>query len=477
MAQFDITIERLSSEEAWPDCCARCGNAGTALVPVPARYAKKTDGFSVPLCPKHETDWTSVRFRTRIGALLLLLCVPVTLSLAWALQPHVARPHEQNDAARYSFAIAFGLFALMPIGGLLVWWAKVPIRVIGVAGRIVTVAGVCRTFKRAMAPKDEPAIPAVSEEARFDVQPYAPNPVVPMNRAANALAILFVLAAILGSAIGIGGVEIEQQAAGWDKNDWRYIPMTIGVVLAFVLPVLSPRLLFSRFAFVIAIFLSLLVLIGLGVARIAGSMKVGFSIAYTVTALILIQFLAQRLIWRWKLRSTVIAVAAGAGSALTFTAFVLMLGGLSPGPHLAAYGFGPVFAIVAALLSRAAATAPFCSECDDWLTERRIGALPKSLAEVQPLIAGRQVIALANVKPYEKSASIGDVELKVFTCERCRESGSVVLELFDCIKGGKNGKQPIVTRIGRWLYPGAALPVLEAMYPPPQPLEVSGVTV
>lgn len=469
MAYFEIDAERIQSADAWPDRCARCGDSGTELVPVPRRHAKKTDDFSVPLCPKHRNDWSDVGFRTRIGALLVLLYLPLGGFFAWLIQPHVSRPNEQNNFSRYTFAVCFGLMSSLAVGALLALWTKTPIRVLSVTGRFVMIAGVCRRFARGMStPSEEPKLPAVSEDACFDVNPYQPKPTLSTSRAGNALAILFVLAAALGAAIGLGGLEIEKQAAGWDKNDWRYIPMTIGVVLAFVLPLTSPRLLFSRFGIFLAIALSIPVLIGLGVACLVASLRMGFSLAYTGCPLILLQFLSQRLIWRWKLRSTPVAVAAGTGSTLAMVAFAFLLGGRELGPHLPMFAIGPLFAIFAAVMSRAAATAPFCSECDDWLIERRIGALPKSLADVQPLIAGGQVIALANVKPYEKSASIGDVELKVFTCEQCREAGTLVLELTDCQKGGKNGKQPVLKRIGRWEYPGAALPAIEAMFPPPQ---------
>ena len=386
----------------------------------------------------------------------------------WHLQPHVARPHEQNEASRLSFMFFLGLPASFVVGGLLAWWAKAPIRVLSIQGRFVTIAGVCKAFARGMKRLEVASPPAAVDVPQFEVQPYAPKPVVQLNRAGNALAILFVLAALLGSALGLGGLELERAIAGWDRNDWRYAALAYGVVLAYTLPLMGLRTLFSRFGGCLLLALFALMVPALVACRLGGSVRFGFNVAYSLAPLILLQFLARTHDLRWKLRSVAIAVAAGAGSALALTAFTLTLGGMDPGPHQAVYVLGPLFAFGGAAASRANATTPWCLECDGWLDARRIGSLPKTLVEVEPLIAAGQVVALADVKPYDAIASIGDAELKVHSCPVCRDRGTVVLELFDCVKGGKDGKQPIVKRASRWQYPGESLPAIEALFPPPR---------
>lgn len=203
--------------------------------------------------------------------------------------------------------------------------------------------------------------------------------------------------------------------------------------------------------------------------RLAGSVRFAFLLAYSLPPLVLLQFLAQRLIWRWKLRSTPIAVAAAAGSGLGLLAVAMIFGGADQGPHQAVFPLGLVAALIGGVLARVHATSPYCLECDGWLEGRRIGAFPKSLAEMQPLVADGGVVALAKVKPYDETAAIGDTELKAYACPECRDCGTVVLELFDCVKGGKNGQQPVVKAIGRWQYPGPALPVIQAMFPSQAP--------
>lgn len=466
MAQFDIELDSLVKLDAWPDRCARCAAAGTTLVPVPPRHLKKAPFFEVPLCRDHANDWAAVAFRSRVGALLWLIAAAGSMFAMWQLQPHVARPHEQNEASRLSFMFFFGLLASFVIGGLLAWWAKAPIRVLGIQGRFATVGGVCKDFARAMAKPEIEIRPAATDVPRFDVQPYAPKPAVSMSRAGYALAILFVLAALLGSSLGLGGLELEQSTAGWDRKDWRYAALAIGVVLAYTVPLMGLRLLFSRFGGCLLFALLAFMTLGLFACRLGGSVRFGFNVAYSLAPLVLLQFLAQRMIWRWKLRSITIAIAAGTGSALALTAFTLMLGGLEPGPHQAIYVLGPIIALGSAAQSRSYATTPFCLECDGWLVERCIGSLPRSLAEVQPLIAAGQVVALVDVKPYDASPSIGDIELKVHSCPECRDRGTVVLELFNTVKGGKDGKQPIVKRAGRWQYPGESLTAIESLFPP-----------
>ena len=290
------------------------------------------------------------------------------------------------------------------------------------------------------------------------------------------MGIAFALAAVLGEAIGFGGLELGRVLAGWDDNDWRFVPLTCGFVLAYTVPHLSLRGLFSR----------LLRIILLPVRRGRRDALARLRPPRVLDAdglrrrahrrhLLLLEFIVHRLIWRWKLRNAVVAMAASAGEALLFTAVVFLIGGREPGPHQAAYVV-PVASRLPAPISLSYARTPFCLECDSWLDARRIGPLPLPLHEAKAAIESGQILALAGVHPYQEIASIGDVELKVHTCLECRDRGTVVLELFDCVKGGKNGKVPQLVRAGLWQYPGTALPVIEELFPPPQVLPVPEVS-
>ncbi len=107
--------------------------------------------------------------------------------------------------------------------------------------------------------------------------------------------------------------------------------------------------------------------------------------------------------------------------------------------------------------------------CEGWLEARRVGALPRPRADVEPALATGQVIALTGVKASADAAVIGDVELTCHACPACREAGTVVLELKDCIGGGKGGKVATLVRVEQWLYPGSALLAVNEMFPPDEP--------
>src|SRR5207253_970937 len=129
MAQVDILVDRASEVDYWPDCCTRCGAAGSRLAPVPAKYAKPVDGLIVPLCRDHFDDWARVGFRTRIGATLILIGVAATAAAVWELQPQFAGPNNPNDTTRITATIILGFLSAIPIGAIVVAWAKTPIRI------------------------------------------------------------------------------------------------------------------------------------------------------------------------------------------------------------------------------------------------------------------------------------------------------------------------------------------------------------
>jgi hypothetical protein len=148
------------------------------------------------------------------------------------------------------------------------------------------------------------------------------------------------------------------------------------------------------------------------------------------------------------------------------TGIVYLIAGTEPGPHNVVYYLGPIVALAAGMMNRETARAPYCSECEQWLVSRRIGALPRSVAEVQSVLQTGLVISLVGVKPYDDKAAIGDVEVTVYSCPQCREQGTVVLELHNCVGGGRSGKVPTLVKVGHWHYPGPALLAIESMFPP-----------
>ena len=84
---------------------------------------------------------------------------------------------------------------------------------------------------------------------------------------------------------------------------------------------------------------------------------------------------------------------------------------------------------------------------------------------MEPTVSTGEIVSLANDAVYTEKAAIGDTELSCFHCPWCEDKGTFVIELEDCVKGGKHGKTPTLKRVDRWLYPGSALLVLRRMFP------------
>jgi hypothetical protein len=469
MALVEINAEQCSDPAFWPDCCARCGAAGARLAPVPLKYAKHIDGLTVPLCRDHFDDWANVSFRTRIGAIVILVGMAVTAAAVWELQPELAGPNNQDDTTRLTLTIILGFFSAIPLSAFVIAWAKTPIRVTSLQGRMATLAGVCRAFAAAAKAQPPPALPEVSDAVRFEVQEYQPSPVVAPAVLQQFVLISFVVAAALGVAVGLGGLEIGQATRGWEANDWRYPFLTAAIALCYVIPILGFRAFASRYGLMVVTLVVGVSILGVLMFRLfGGPQRIAFYILFSGSAFLMLEFaVVHRLIRHWRIRSVNAAVLAGAAGSLLISVVAYFIAEMEPGPHQAAYVIGPLAAISFASLNRMAARQPFCTECDAWLVPRRIGALPRTVAEVRPIIASGQVVALTGIPPYLDTTTVGDVDLWLYSCPECRENGTVVLELFNSTKGGKDGKTPTPVRVGRWLYPGIALPVIEEIYPPP----------
>lgn len=469
MAQADIQADRGSDPDYWPDCCARCAASGCKLRDVPPRYAKQLPGLVVPLCRDHFDDWSDVARRTKIGAALIVVGIAVVAATVWEVQPQFAPNNNLNDLSRITATIVLSFLSAIPLGLLIALWTKTPIRITETQGRLATLAGVSSVFAFLFKQRPQPALPEISESLRFDVSVYHPRPIGdPIVVQRFLLACLFV-AGLLGVAVGFGATEIGAATQGWDKDDWRY-PFLGGLVaLAYVLPFVGIQKLFTKFGlFVIVIVVGVSVL-GVLAFRLFGTpQRVAFGILFSVCPFLLFEFaVVLRVIQRWRVRSIPVVVIGGSGGALVITGLIYLIARMEDGPHQAAYIIGPGLAIIFGSVNRYIAGAPFCTVCEGWLIHRRIGGLPRSVEEIRPILDSGEIVALTGIEPYKTTTTIGDVDLTVYWCEECREKGTVVVELSDCQKGGKNGKTPTLVRAGRWQYPGLALPVIDEMFPPP----------
>ena len=470
MALLELEAERAADPTAWPDCCARCASHGTKLVAVPPRYAKGTPGLAVPLCDAHADDWNTVRRRNRVGALVVLLGMAAIGYATWELYPRFAQPNAQNTIDRGVTSFFFGFLAILPLGALLGWWAKTPIRVFELKGRKLTLAGVSGRFaaaaRQSVAPEPLPA----ADVARFDVTDYRPARTNPPGAAPKGIAVAAAVGAIFGWAIGVAGLAIAEQTAGWGRNDWRYLGLAAIAAVVYIAPLSGLRFLLSRVGIIVLGMAVGLILAAILVLRLFGlPLEYAFAGVMTGGPLILLYALVvSPVIWRWRIRSGAAAVLIGATGPLAFLGVLYLTAGLSPGPQKVAYALGGLACIAFPITARGTSRTPYCAACDAWLIARRIGAFPRSAAAVRPALDSGAVVALAGLTPSAASAIIGDLEVKVHSCSDCRERGTVVVELLDCRGGGRHGKTPTLVRVGLWNYPGHALLVIDKMFPPPK---------
>jgi hypothetical protein len=166
-----------------------------------------------------------------------------------------------------------------------------------------------------------------------------------------------------------------------------------------------------------------------------------------------------------RVRHPGLAAVCGLTGPLILTAMAYFASGESlSGPQSFLYVIGPIGAITLAVSGVNEARAPYCSICEAWLTSLRLGSIPRLAKDIQPVVATGAIVSLVGVPSSQAKASIGDVELNCFSCLKCRSTGTVVLELKECRPSGKN-ESPTLFTLGRWLYPGAALPVITQIFP------------
>lgn len=477
MAQFDIETDGLTSPDGWPDSCARCGAAGTALVKLPERYAKGVPGARLPFCDRHRTDHADFARRSKIGSLFILLAMPISAALTWVLHPHLAGPNAGDDTARIIATVVFGLMAVLPVGLLLLLWTKTPIRVHAVVGRFATVVAVCQKFRDAVLATFVPSrLPDAPDELTFEVSLYRPKPNTPADTGGLLFGAAVTAGGLFGALVATLGLQLAPAALGLERNSWWYVLAAAAPAAVIGWVGLGP----THLARPISIGMSTIV--GLLFAGIVAVVKlitfspyIWFAVVYSLAPLVALQTLVLHpIIWHGRVRHGLLAGASGAVAPLAYAGAVYAIAKLGSGPQSAALILGPFAVLLLAGVNYDKARTPFCTRCDGWLTKRRIGAFGRSRAVMEPAVAGGEIVSLARETPYQKQAVIGDTELTSYSCENCGERGTVVLELHDCVKGGKQGTTPTLKRVDRYLYPGPALLVVNKLFPPDEGAKAGG---
>jgi hypothetical protein len=366
--------------------------------------------------------------------------------------------------------ILFGLFSAAPLGLLLLVWTRTPIRVDSVQGRFATVVAVCRAFRDAVAGAGSPPpLADIAAEATFQVSRYRPKPTAPADVAGVLFAAAVVAGGLFGALAAAGGLYLAPAELGWEQKGWEYVGLSAAPFTLLAWVVFGPSLMFRPRWVGLAVAAGAVLTGGVALLKVLTfDPYIWFSVAYSAVPLFALQgLMLGPIIWRGKVRHGPFAAVCGLVAPLVYAGAVYAVAGTASGPQAAALILGPIAALALATGNYDLARTPYCGACTGWLTRRRIGAFARSRKEVEPAVAGGEIVALAAERPYEKQAAIGDVELYCHSCEFCAEKGTVVVELFDCVKGGKHGNTPTLKLVDRYLYPGPAVLVLDEMFPPP----------
>lgn len=472
MARLEVDVERLADPTAWPDRCARCGAHGTQLLPVPDKYAKGQLGWRMPLCPAHRDDWAEVKRKNRIGMLVILVVMIVAAGVTWTVHPRVVAV--PDDVSRFAAAFMVGFLSIIPMAIVFALWAKTPIRIEKVQGRFASIIGLGRAFKAAatdtVAP---PPLPEVSDEVRFEVTTYTPPP----SAAPESVGLLFAASVLLGGlfgvGVGVGGLEIREFTRGWAKNDWRYVLLVIAAAAACGLAAFGVRFPLYRVGlFVLGAGVGVIGILATLLKVLGFHAEVQFALLFTGLPLALLGVaVLHPIIWNQKIRHAALAGFVSALGPLVYTGAVYVTAGLADGPQWYALFVGPVFALIYAAAMSSTARTPYCLECSAWMTARRLGAVARPRTELEPLVADGGLVALSAAKTYQDTASVHDCELTAHRCEQCGDKGTVVLELSECRMSGGKHPRPTLFYVGRWQYPGAAVAVIDAIFPPPTETE------
>lgn len=468
MARLEVDVERLADPTVWPDRCARCGAHGTQLVPVPEKYAKKQVGWRMPFCPVHRDDWAEVRWKNRVGMAVMLAVMAVVGGITWTVHPRFVNPPDVVSRSVAAFMIGF--LSVIPMAIVLALWAKTPIRIEHIQGRFAHVIGLGRAFKAAVGNTLAPApLPEVSDEVRFEVSRYAP----PATAAPEAVGLLFAasvgLGGLFGLGVGVAGSELAEFTKGWAKNDWRFVLMVMATWAAFGLVAFGAKFPLYRVGLVVlGTAVGVVGLVSAVLKLIGFPSETQFGLSLSGLPLLLLGVgVLHPIVWNQKIRHAAAAGFVSGLGGLVYAGVVYLVAGLADGPQWYALFLGPIGAILFVGVMANAARFPYCTECSAWLESRRLGAVARPKTELEPLIADGGLVALSAAKTYQGTASVHDCELTAYRCPQCADKGTVVLALSECrLSGGKNPR-PTLMPVGKWQYPGHALTVIDAIFPPP----------
>jgi hypothetical protein len=393
-----------------------------------------------------------------------LIAFPVILWLVWGPAEGGRRAVED----RVIEIVILDVLVTLGLGFLLaLWLGRAPTRISASTSTTFTVDGVAPEFARLWSEQERRAAAPAEPVPRFEATPYRPDGKTTYPAALRVLAGPTLLGAVFGLVLSFAARDLTEFTQGWARDDGRFV-LVMGAIAAAYSVVLLALARPSRWMLPpLALLLAVVTLLIAGCAGVLAWFSVDLSrltpLLLHGPALLLLLFVTYRLVKVYSVREPIVAGLGGllGPVALAGVALPLLM------PHDLSRHFDTVaflslcFAIANALAAVQQAGQPFCTRCDTWLGSRKLGVLRRSCQEVEPLVASGEVLRLSGV-PIVEQEQPGDVALTLYSCPNCRDSGRLVLLLHEHVRS-KSGRR----QVGRWVYPGAALPALDEVFPPP----------
>jgi hypothetical protein len=429
--------------------------------------------MAVPVCNRHREHWQTFRTANRIAlGLMLMFLAGLSLLLWYVLEPEPGRPNQTGLERVVTVVWLTALGALIPGIVLIAWVGRRPVRVVADTDGRLVLAGVAPAFARLWWERQRQAhaLPSPDPHARFDVQPYRPDGVCPWPGTLYLLVWPLALGTVLGAVLGLAWEGLAALVQDWPRHDPRYLVLIALVCLGYVLAAAAP---FPRSRAALRSRLVVLLLVPvLLVTGCAGLLR-WFGVASFPTlldlvlygpALLFLLVLIYPLVRRNRVRRFAVAGLAGLLGPAALGGTALLLTDRWNDRHNALLYLCPLACLLTGWVGALTAREPFCTRCEQWMLKRPLGALRRPCVEVKAIVSQGEIARLAG-EPVLPRAAAGDVALSLYFCEQCRESGRVVLELVDVTRGAKGGTSR--RTVGRWVYPGTALGVVDQLFPPP----------
>jgi hypothetical protein len=120
---------------------------------------------------------------------------------------------------------------------------------------------------------------------------------------------------------------------------------------------------------------------------------------------------------------------------------------------------------MAVVIMCACAADPFCTQCHNWKDKRSLGTLTMAPETATHIFTSGEIVRLAD---QDFPPGEGKIQLTAWVCKSCGAEAPVDVKLDQVSTNSKDEEE--TKQIAYVTYPGQALPVLESLFPPAEPV-------